>query len=68
MLFLVPVTVTMHNFWAAADAATFRLELLLFVRNIVLLCCALLVARVGAGPLSLDAAMEPRALKADSAA
>jgi len=68
VLFLVPVTFTMHNFWAAADAATFRLELLLFTRNIVLLGCALLVTRVGAGPLSLDAAMENGALKADRAA
>ena len=58
----------MHNFWAAADAATFRLELVLFLRNIVLLGCALLVTRVGAGPLSLDAVMESRTLKVDSAA
>jgi len=56
--FLVPVTFMMHNFWAAPDAATFRLELALFLRNIVLLGCALLVTRVGAGPLSLDAVME----------
>jgi len=68
VLFLVPVTFTMHNFWAAADAATFRLELVLFLRNIVLLGCALLVTRVGAGPLSLDAVMESRTLKVDSAA
>ena len=68
VVFLVPVTFTMHNFWAAADAATFRLELALFLRNIVLLCCALLVTRVGAGSLSLDAAMEAEAIEADSAA
>jgi hypothetical protein len=34
----------------------------------VLLLCALLVTRVGAGSLSLDAAMESAALEADSAA
>jgi len=68
VVFLVPVTFTMHNFWAAADAATFRLELALFLRNIVLLCCALLVTRVGAGSLSLDAAMDGDAIEADSAA
>jgi len=69
VVFLVPVTFTMHNFWSAADAAAFRLELALFLRNIVLLACALLVARTGAGSLSLDAAMEEsHALEADSAA
>jgi putative oxidoreductase len=66
VLFLVPVTFMMHNFWAAADAATFRIELALFLRNIALLGCALLVTRVGAGPLSLDAVMEHNPLKADS--
>jgi putative oxidoreductase len=68
VLFLVPVTFTMHNFWAAADTATFRLELVLFLRNMMLLACALLVTRAGAGPLSLDAAMENRAIEADTAA
>jgi putative oxidoreductase len=68
VVFLVPVTFMMHNFWAAADASAFRLELVLFVRNIVLLCGALLVTGVGAGSLSLDAAMAQRALEADSAA
>ncbi|PYR44477.1 MAG: DoxX family protein [Acidobacteria bacterium] len=67
-VFLVPVTFTMHNFWAAPDASTFRLELLLFLRNIVLLGCAVLVTKTGAGSLSLDAAMESRPLEADSAA
>lgn len=69
VVFLVPVTFTMHNFWAAADATAFRLELALFLRNIVLLACALLVARNGAGSLSLDAAIEEsHGLEADSAA
>jgi len=72
VLFLVPVTFTMHNFWAAADAAAFRLELLLFLRNIALLGCALLVTSVGAGSLSLDAAIQNRRLEgrlqADTAA
>jgi len=68
VVFLVPVTFTMHNFWAAADDAAFRLQLLLFLRNIALLGCALLVTRVGAGSLSLDAAMEGDAFDADGAA
>jgi len=36
----------------------FRLQLFLFVRNLVLLGCACQLVRVGAGSLSLDAIME----------
>ncbi len=68
VLFLVPVTFVMHNFWAATDAAAFRLELILFLRNLVLLGCAVLVTAVGAGSLSLDAAMDSHSLEADSTA
>ena len=57
VLFLVPVTLAMHNFWAASDAAMFRLELMLFVRNAMLLGAAVFVARSGSGALSLDALM-----------
>ena len=58
VLFLVPVTLFMHNFWAAPDAATFRLQLFQFARNVVLLGCACLLVRFGPGSLSLDAIME----------
>jgi putative oxidoreductase len=69
VVFLVPVTLFMHNFWAAPDAATFRLQLLQFARNLVLLGCACQLARVGAGSLSLDAMMERRvAVRADGLA
>jgi len=68
VVFLVPVTFMMHNFWAAADASTFWFELVLFARNVALLACALLVTRVGAGSLSLDALMEAHAFEDDGAA
>ena len=57
VVFLVPVTLTMHNFWAAGDAATFQTELMHFIRNAGLLAGALQVAHSGAGALSLDALM-----------
>jgi putative oxidoreductase len=57
VLFLVPVTLMMHNFWAVSDPMTFQLQLTLFIRNVVLLGGALLFAFFGAGPLSLDALM-----------
>jgi putative oxidoreductase len=69
VVFLVPVTLFMHNFWAAPDAAMFRLQLLQFARNLVLLGCACQLVRVGAGSLSLDAMMERRApVRADGLA
>jgi putative oxidoreductase len=55
VLFLVPVTLTMHNFWAMSDPIMFQGELTLFMRNVLLLGGTLFVAYFGAGPLSLDA-------------
>ena len=56
-LFLIPVTLMMHNFWAAPDATAFQVERALFLRNVALLGGALLIGYFGGGPLSLDALM-----------
>jgi putative oxidoreductase len=55
VLFLVPVTLVMHPFWAVSDPAMFPLQLAWFVRNVLMLGAALRIAQVGAGSLSLDA-------------
>jgi putative oxidoreductase len=52
--FLVPVTVTMHNFWAVDDPMMAQLQQVMFMKNLSLFGAALLVAHFGAGPLSLD--------------
>jgi putative oxidoreductase len=65
VLFLVPVTLTMHNFWTASDPVMFQRELILFIRNAMLLGGALLVAYSGAGSLSLDALMAEPAAELD---
>jgi putative oxidoreductase len=68
VLFLVPVTLVMHPFWAVSDAAMFSVQLALFTRNVLMLAAALLVARAGAGSLSLDALLaEPVHLDRDAA-
>jgi putative oxidoreductase len=54
VLFLVPVTVMMHDFWAVADAAAAEMQRGFFVSNLSHLGGALLVCRYGAGPLSVD--------------
>jgi putative oxidoreductase len=62
VLFLVPVTLTMHNFWALGDPTMFQMQLTMFIRNVMLLGGALMIAYSGAGSLSLDALMaEPMA-------
>jgi putative oxidoreductase len=54
VLFLVPVTITMHNFWAATDPMTAQLQMAMFLKNVGLLGGALLLSYFGAGPVSLD--------------
>ena len=55
VLFLVPVTFTMHAFWAEKDPAAAQMQLVNFLKNLGLLGGALLITQFGAGPLSLDA-------------
>jgi putative oxidoreductase len=67
VLFLVPVTLTMHNFWAMSDPTMFRIQLIMFVRNLILLGGALMIAYRGAGSLSLDALMARRMAESEVA-
>lgn len=61
VLFLVPVTLMMHNFWAIEDAAAAQMERVNFLKNLGLLGGALLVLHWGAGPVSVDAQLRRRA-------
>lgn len=60
VLFLVPVTLTFHDFWTVADPAAAQLEQAMFMKNLSMLGGALLIAHFGAGPLSLDGRRETR--------
>src|SRR5689334_22978316 len=55
VLFLVPVTLTMHNFWAVSDPMMRQIQTAMFLKNLSMLGGTLLIAYFGAGPLSLDA-------------
>jgi putative oxidoreductase len=55
VLFLVPVTLAMHNFWAVQDATMAQMQLANFLKNVSILGGLLLISQFGAGPLSLDA-------------
>ena len=54
VLFLVPVTVMIHNFWAMTDPNMREVNQIMFMKNISMLGAALLIAHFGSGPLSLD--------------
>jgi putative oxidoreductase len=60
VLFLVPVTVMMHAFWAVQDPMAAQLQQVMFLKNVSLVGGALVIAYFGAGPLSLDARMGVR--------
>jgi putative oxidoreductase len=58
-LFLVPVTFTMHNFWAVKDPLMQQVQMAMFLKNISMLGSALFFTQIGTGPLSLDSRGEP---------
>ncbi|MGH7700289.1 MAG: DoxX family protein [Gemmatimonadales bacterium] len=59
VLFLVPVTPTMHAFWAVSDPMMAQMQMAMFMKNLSMLGAALLIAHFGSGPLSLDARQAP---------
>ena len=54
VLFLVPVTLVMHDFWTVADPMQASMEQIMFMKNVSMLGAALMIAGIGSGPLSLD--------------
>jgi putative oxidoreductase len=63
VLFLVPVTLMMHNFWAVSDPQMAMIERVNFFKNVGLLGGALVIAYFGAGPVSVDEWLRTRALE-----
>jgi putative oxidoreductase len=55
VLFLVPVTLTMHRFWGISDPMAAMMQQVMFMKNVTMLGGALLLTYFGAGPVSLDA-------------
>jgi putative oxidoreductase len=53
VLFLVPVTLSMHAFWKLADPQAAQLQQVMFLKNVSMLGAALLIAHFGSGPASL---------------
>ncbi|MCE9500360.1 MAG: DoxX family protein [Leptospira sp.] len=53
VIFLIPVTVMMHQFWNAGDPVTLHVQQAMFIKNISMLGAALLITHFGSGPYSL---------------
>ncbi len=51
--FLAPVTFMMHQFWEHQDPINSTIEKIMFMKNLSMLGCALLLTYFGSGPLSL---------------
>jgi putative oxidoreductase len=60
VIFLVPITLVMHNFWSVSDPMTSQVEKAMFLKNVTMVGGALLITYFGAGPLSLDALTQRR--------
>ena len=54
VLFLVPVTVMIHDFWAMTDPNMAQVNQIMFMKNLSMLGAALLITYFGSGPLSVD--------------
>lgn len=53
VLFLVPVTFVMHNFWTLTDPMQKQMDMAMFMKNIALIGASLIIAYLGTGPLSV---------------
>ena len=54
VLFLVPITLMMHNFWAVADPKMAGMQETMFMKNVSMLGAAIMLMHFGSGPCSLD--------------
>lgn len=54
VLFLVPVTFMMHDFWNIADPAMRQIQQVNFMKNLSMLGASLVIAYFGSGPYSLS--------------
>jgi putative oxidoreductase len=55
IVFLIPVTLMLHNFWVVKDPMMAQMQMAMFLKNVSIAGGALLISQFGAGPLSLDA-------------
>ena len=59
VLFLIPVTFVMHNWWDVTDPMLRQMQMANFNKNMALLGGALIVAYYGSGAWSIDKMLHP---------
>lgn len=59
VLFLVPVTFMMHNFWTVTDPQAHQMQMIHFMKNLSMLGGALIIMYWGGGPLSVSTCPPP---------
>lgn len=53
VIFLIPVTFFMHQFWGMENPVAAGVQMIMFLKNLSLLGGALIITYFGSGPLSL---------------
>ncbi len=59
LVFLVPVTIIMHDFWAVPKEQQ-QMEMINFMKNVSIMGGVLMIVALGAGPVSVDAWRSPK--------
>ena len=54
IIFLIPVTLMMHQFWTVKDPMMMQMQMEMFMKNIAMLGGAMVIANFGSGPLSIE--------------
>ena len=61
VIFLIPVTLMLHQFWAVTDPLTRQMEIASFLKNISLTGAALMITHFGSGGFSIGNALKKKA-------
>lgn len=54
VVFLIPTTFIMHNFWSIEDPMQSQMQMAMFMKNLSMLGGAMLIYYFGTGPLSME--------------
>ena len=64
LVFLVPVSLIIHNFWTLPEGPERMNQMIGFMKNVSISGGLVMVMALGPGPLSIDALRQPRAKSA----
>jgi len=60
VVFLIPVTLMMHDFWSIKDPMMAQMQMVMLMKNVSMLGGALFISQVGPGELSFDSQRQAR--------